>query len=97
MYKKANAHPCGGHYCCVESPGVGINPIGMENTFPAGEACSGICEGFGAEVGTECLLATAYIPAQVYRAGFCPNEALSQGTLFPELVRPWCKEDSLWN
>jgi len=26
---------------------------------------------------------------QDYRAGFCPNQALQCGTLFPELLRPY--------
>ncbi|MBQ1820565.1 MAG: spore coat associated protein CotJA [Clostridia bacterium] len=40
-----------------------------------------------------CSLATVYFPNQVYRAGFCPCEALSRGTLFPELVSdyPTCR------
>ncbi|MBQ1632968.1 MAG: spore coat associated protein CotJA [Clostridia bacterium] len=40
-----------------------------------------------------CALATVYFPNQVYRAGFCPCEALSRGTLFPELVSeyPTCR------
>lgn len=37
----------------------------------------------------DCLLATAYIAEQNYVVGFCPNETLKQGTLFPELVRPY--------
>ncbi|MBQ4423563.1 MAG: spore coat associated protein CotJA [Clostridia bacterium] len=36
--------------------------------------------------GEGCALATVYFPNQVYRAGFCPCEALARGTLFPELV-----------
>lgn len=35
-----------------------------------------------------CLLATAYIKAQMYVAGYTPEETLVQGTFFPELVRP---------
>lgn len=97
MYKGINSLSCGGQYCRLESPGIGINPVGMENTYPAGAARSGGCEGFGGEAASECLLASAYIPAQIYRAGFCPGEALCKGTLFPELVRPWRQEDSLWN
>ena len=33
-----------------------------------------------------CAPATVYFPSQVYRAGYCPCEALSRGTLFPELA-----------
>lgn len=97
MYKKEVTSTCGGSYCCLESPGVGINPLGVENTFPAGGACAGYCDGMVAELEDECLLATAYMPMQEYRAGFCPNEALACGTLFPELVSTFCKEDALWN
>ncbi|MBQ6077166.1 MAG: spore coat associated protein CotJA [Clostridia bacterium] len=44
-----------------------------------------------------CALATVYFPTQVYRAGFCPCEALSRGTLFPELVSeyPTCRRGEL--
>ncbi|MBS7388294.1 MAG: spore coat associated protein CotJA [Eubacteriales bacterium] len=31
-------------------------------------------------------LATAYFPDQAYLQGYCPCEALNNGTLFPELV-----------
>ncbi|HIU94247.1 MAG TPA: spore coat associated protein CotJA [Candidatus Aphodomorpha intestinavium] len=27
-----------------------------------------------------------YFPVQEYRAGYCPDEALRRGTLFPELA-----------
>lgn len=34
-------------------------------------------------------LAQAYIIPQVYRGGYTPKEALSKGTFFPELYRPY--------
>ncbi len=37
------------------------------------------------------VLAQAYIPIQRYGKTFPPEEALKQGTLFPELVRPYTK------
>ena len=37
-------------------------------------------------------LAEAYIPFQKYTQAFSPMEALKQGTLFPELVRPYVKK-----
>ncbi len=37
-------------------------------------------------------LAEAYVPDQQYVKAFPPAEALAQGTLFPELVRPYVPE-----
>lgn len=37
-------------------------------------------------------LAQAYVPYQKYSTIFSPQEALKQGTLFPELVRPYYKQ-----
>jgi hypothetical protein len=56
-------------------------------TIPAGDVCED-----EAAVMTECglPLAQAFVPSQVYAEGFCPSRALSNGTLFPELVRPYC-------
>jgi hypothetical protein len=34
-------------------------------------------------------LARAYVPDQVYGSVFPPEEALREGTLFPELVMPY--------
>ncbi|HHY47168.1 MAG TPA: spore coat associated protein CotJA [Firmicutes bacterium] len=34
-------------------------------------------------------LARAYVPPQVYGERFSPAEGLRQGTIFPELVRPY--------
>ena len=34
-------------------------------------------------------LATAYVPPQVFRDMYSLTEALSKGTLFPELYRPY--------
>ncbi|MBM7582965.1 hypothetical protein JOD02_001834 [Caldicoprobacter guelmensis] len=38
-------------------------------------------------------LAEAYIPYQRYTTSFSPMEALHAGTMFPELVRPYEKND----
>jgi len=43
-------------------------------------------------VGNQMNLAEAYIPFQKYTTAFSPMEALKQGTLFPELVRPYVKK-----
>lgn len=37
------------------------------------------------------VLARAYVPDQPYTRVFPPEEALRQGTLFPDLVRPYEK------
>lgn len=65
----------------------GVDPLSVDNIVAAGEVCTDnpcpLTEG-GA-----CRLATIYFPIQSYRAGYCPNEALQRGTLFPELVSPF--------
>ena len=57
----------------------------------AGEVCSGnVCDfPIRPSCAPEEPLAMAYVPAQVYCLGFCPAQALAQGTLFPELVSRW--------
>ncbi len=35
------------------------------------------------------MLAKAYVPYQIYRMGYPLDKALMEGTLFPELVKPW--------
>jgi len=55
------------------------------DTVAAGEACSSDVCGLGYPIGGQ-RLATIQFPIQQYMEGFCPNEALEQGTLFPELV-----------
>ncbi len=55
------------------------------DTVAAGEACSSNACGLGYLAGEQ-RLATIQFPIQEYMEGFCPNEALEQGTLFPELV-----------
>ena len=72
--------------CCFEPCGTQLNPLGIKDAVLAGTACEGCVD--GDEYG--CLLAMAYMPIQTYKAGYCPDEALCQGTLFPELVRPYC-------
>ena len=39
-------------------------------------------------------LANAYVPYQMLDDLFCPNEALENGTAFPELVSPYSKNQS---
>lgn len=90
MYKRRNVlPPCSG-VCCIEGHGKGINPLNVPNTVPAGSAHEDLCDdGVLGEEYEDCLLSTAYMPVQDYRAGFCPDEALEHGTLFPELVSPY--------
>lgn len=38
-------------------------------------------------------LAEAYVPYQEYKVSYNPQEALEKGTMFPELYRPYNKED----
>jgi len=72
--------------CCFEPCGFQLDPLDVKNTVSAGHVCMELAE----HMGDSCLLAMAYMPMQTYRAGYCPDEALCQGTLFPELVRPYC-------
>lgn len=72
-----------GSACCFEDRGGGADPTAADNTVLAGAVSTAGC---GTETATGCKLATAYFPFQVYKAGYCPAEALRLGTLFPELV-----------
>ncbi len=52
----------------------------------AGTVCtSEICGAFNMQIGSD--LAKISFPIQEYNEGFCPCEALEQGTMFPELVQ----------
>ena len=65
-----------------------VDPLTLERVVTAGEVClDGACGQLPA--GGGCALFTIYFPFQAYRAGFCPDEALKNGTLFPELVSPY--------
>ena len=74
-----------GGSCCFTNRTPAVDPTTVDNVVPAGAVSSanpcGMPNGSGS-----CTLATVYFPNQVYRAGVCPCEALSRGTLFPELV-----------
>ena len=53
-------------------------------TVPAGSVPSGLAAcGITSELAK---LPVTYIREQGYREGFCPNDALEAGTLFPELA-----------
>lgn len=75
--------------CCFTDRIPAVDPTAVDNVVPAGTVSAG--NACGAAGG--CSLATVYFPNQAYRAGFCPCEALSHGTLFPELVSeyPTCR------
>ncbi len=71
-----------GDACCFTGRPNAVDPMQVENVVPAGDVCSMNRP----DEGGGCGLASIYFPSQVYRAGFRPEEALSRGTLFPELV-----------
>lgn len=58
-------------------------------TVSAGTVCGADCALFALTESN--VLGNVYVPTQVYRSGFCPDEALRMGTLFPELVSPYTK------
>ena len=76
--------------CCFTDRIPAVDPTTVDNVVPAGSVAS--MNGCGIPNGG-CALSTVYFPNQMYRAGFCPCEALSRGTLFPELVSeyPTCR------
>lgn len=78
--------------CCFTPCGCQLNPLDVKNTVLAGNVC-GTCNPCDPVRDSEpgCLLATAFIAVQDYKAGYCPGEALCQGTLFPELLRPYMR------
>ncbi len=70
--------------CCFTNRVPAVDPTTVDNVVPAGTVSAANPCGMAGDAG--CAPATVYFPTQVYRAGFCPCEALSRGTLFPELV-----------
>ena len=42
------------------------------------------------------VLAQSYVPIQEFNETFCPDMALKMGTLFPELVRPYVPNQSMY-
>ncbi len=79
--------------CCFKPCGCQLNPLDVKNTLIAGNVCE-TCSACGItckETEPGCLLATAFIANQEYKAGYCPSEALCQGTMFPELLRPYLR------
>ncbi len=70
--------------CCFTDRIPAVDPVAVDNVVPAGTVSAGNSCGTAGIGG--CALATVYFPNQLYRAGYCPCEALSRGTLFPELV-----------
>lgn len=77
-----------GDACCFTGQAGGVDPTLLTNVVIAGEVCAQGEDGDDAAEGG-CALATVYFPVQVYRAGYCPAEALQKGTLFPELLSPF--------
>lgn len=71
---------CEKSVCCIEGTGTSIDPRDVCGTIPAGTVSS---DNFD----NSCMLAQIYFPSQTYMAGFTPDAALQQGTLYPELVR----------
>ena len=84
-----------GGSCCFSNRAPAVDPTAVENVVPAGTVAS--ANPCGMPGSGSCTLATVYFPTQVYRAGFCPCEALARGTLFPELVSdyPTCRKGEL--
>ena len=76
-----------GDTCCFTSSVPAVDPLAADNIVVAGNVGEAGCT--AAESAGGCALAMVYFPVQVYRAGFCPNEALRRGTLFPELARDY--------
>lgn len=85
VYKNSNAQTkCG---CACSTPVV--KATSLEDTVVAGMACETPCTDISGVLGMSGMNALAQLmfPIQEYTYGFCPSDALAQGTLFPELVR----------
>lgn len=78
-----------GDACCFSGMAVTVDPLMADNVVAAGDVGGGSCGDEQSTLG--CALAMAYFPTQTYRAGYCPAEALSRGTLFPELVSEYVR------
>jgi hypothetical protein len=74
-----------GEACCFTGRPSPIDPTNVDNVVAAGNVC-----GVSRPEGGGCGLAAIYFPSQVYRAGFRLEDALTNGTIFPELVDRYC-------
>lgn len=70
---------------CKISAADETNVAVTEALVPAGSACTSVVCGALTEQAVSGL-AQIYFPVQTYSEGYCPVEALEQGTLFPGLV-----------
>lgn len=93
MYRRVRSNSrrgCGCGCNCNDS-GVGNSQTRSESTVTCGAnlvaAGTAGCEANDCALGNQCNLAQISFPSQNYYSGFCPNESLAQGTMFPELVR----------
>lgn len=93
MYRRVRSNSrCGcGCGCNCNDSGVGNSQTRSESTVTCGAnlvaAGTAGCEANDCALGNQCNLAQISFPSQNYYSGFCPNESLAQGTMFPELVR----------
>ena len=90
MYRRVRSNSrrgCGCGCNCNDS-GVGNSQTRSESTVTCGaNLVAAGCEANDCALGNQCNLAQISFPSQNYYSGFCPNESLAQGTMFPELVR----------
>ena len=78
---------CGAQCACTTE--IAPEPCEREQIVSAGEVCEADCAGF--DLAADGMRAVIQIYPQVYRAGYCPAEALRMGTLFPELASPYTR------
>ncbi len=86
MHNNCNCNIGSGDSQFVDSFCESINSTEVNNTVLAGDVRGGSCDGSN-DGDCQGPLAKIYFKSQEYVAGFCPDEALERGTMFPELVR----------
>lgn len=75
--------------CGCERQNPPDTPSAAPRTVHAGEALGANCMGFE-NVPEAGIFGLEFIP-QTYTTGFCPTEALANGTVFPELASPYTR------
>ena len=74
---------------CATTMNATVELCDGDQLVSAGDVCGSDCAGFADA--PDGAVQAIQVYAQVYRAGYCPAEALRMGTLFPELASPYTR------
>mgnify|MGYP002627427008 CR=1 FL=1 len=95
------------HHCCHNNNVSDINTDYKDEAYEDSSPCSNLCQ--TQEMNCECgfdmdsesvfpsnpMLAQSYVPIQRMKKVFTPDVGLKMGTIFPELVSPYCPGQSI--